>query len=551
MISYKNSLVVFSLAFLCFSCKENNKNKFEELNSLMETNPSKGLVEVYKRINDKKYSNKHDKKQLELLKFKGEDKCGIIHTSEDSINELLQYFEKKGSIGERIETHYYMGSTYRDKHNYPLAITYYNKAIKIGETNTLCKTDSMVLANVYSQLSGLNDLINNQSLALEQTKHALDIRKRIGIDDVASYQDVANSYYRNGIIDSAEYYYKQCLLKIVCDNSIKENINYIGDQLQFFSNINNEKLAKLSFEQIKSISQDSIPSLVMAKISQYYLHIDFDIDSCIYYSELAFEQEKDYAEKAINAKNLSMYYAYKDDYETSVNYSCKYYLLEDSAKILLKKAETATAQNLFQAQEIDRMRNELASEQAKKNEYIAYGMTAGMTMLTLLCISYYIQNKRKLKYLENIEKLEADKEEIEIKHNTLTEIVEADNKLRAESAKDVSSVLAHLNEIEYDQKAILSEDMWEDVFLAVDKIHPNLRNHILSYYKDIDNKDLILIYLTVIGLKQANAARLFKNARSVVNRKYIRLNTRLGASLNDMLQEYKEKYEENAKDISV
>ena len=83
------------------------------------------------------------------------------------------------------------------------------------------------------------------------------------------------------------------------------------------------------------------------------------------------------------------------------------------------------------------------------------------------------------------------------------------------------------------------------MFIAVDKLYPNLRKNILSHYKDIDNKDLILIYLTALGFNQSDTARLFKNARSVTNRKFLRLNTRLGIPLSELLKEYEDKFKES------
>ncbi|MCR5312747.1 MAG: hypothetical protein K6E54_03720, partial [Bacteroidaceae bacterium] len=258
----------------------------------------------------------------------------------------------------------------------------------------------------------------------------------------------------------------------------------------------------------------------------------------------AFDKETYASVKYIYAERLSKIYAQKGDYKTAFDYALQYYSIEDSAKKKAKISETISAQHSFQAQMLERTRNELQEEQSKKREYIAYGIAAITTLLSIFSIFFYFKGKKEKKYLADIEELEAAKSEIEEKHQTLIEIVEADNRLRAESAKDVTSIVARLKAISYDPKECLTEDMWEDVFLAVDKLHPNLRSHILSYYKSIDNKDLILIYLTVLGMNQSDAARLFNNARSVVNRKFLRLNDRLGAPLANVIQEYKDKYEE-------
>jgi len=511
----------------------------------METNPKKGLEDVLLMIDKNKDNDEYKNMKLALLKYKGEDKCNIIHSSDSTIKTIYDYFEKNGNAGDKMEANYYMGRTYRDMHNFPLAITYFNKGIEIGESSQITKTDSMVLANIYSQISDLSRIIVDNDNSVRQAAHALEIRKKLGIDDIASYADLAYVYTFANNTDSAMQLHKECALKIACQQNLKEYMGYIAKELNFFSCYNESKMAEWTLNLAKSFNPDSIPSFLVFSISTYYIHIDYNEDSCLYYAKKAFERETDAKLKTSEAQRISLIYANRKDYETAFDYAIKYYMLEDSANNIDKIDETVSAQNMYQSQLLDKTRNELQEEQLRKNEYIAYGTAACMTMLSILGFSLYIQSKRKNKFIADIEKLEADKEEIEQKHHTLTEIVEADNKLRAESAKDVSSVLANLNAIEYNQKEILTEDMWEDVFLAVDKVHPNLRNHILSYYRDIDNKDLILIYLTVLGLKQANAARLFKNAKSVVNRKYLRLNTRLGSSLNDVLQEYKDKYRDN------
>jgi hypothetical protein len=318
----------------------------------------------------------------------------------------------------------------------------------------------------------------------------------------------------------------------------------IAEELDFFSVNDQPQMAKWTLNMAKTIHQDSISPFLAFTISSYYGFVEYNEDSCLYYAQKAFDKETNPKDKADYAQRISTIYAIRKDYKTAFNYAYRYYLLEDSAKNIDRIDATISAQHSFQAQMLERTRNELQEEKSKKREYIAYGITALMTLLSFFLVSLYLHGKKEKKYLADIEELEAAKSEIEEKHHNLAEIVEADNRLRAENAKDVTSIVARLKAISYDPKECLTEDMWEDVFLAVDKLHPNLRSHILSYYKSIDNKDLILIYLTVLGMNQSDAARLFNNARSVVNRKFLRLNDRLGAPLANVIQEYKDKYEE-------
>ena len=529
-------LILCVLLFV--SCSQEHKDDYSELNKFIELNPNAGLDSVNTLIKEYKGSDEYTKMKLSLLKYKCEDKCYVLHSSDSTIKSLYEYFETQGTIGDRMETNYYLGSTYRDMHNYPLAITYYNEAVKIGENNPISYTDSMLLANVYSQLSWMNEKASNRSISLDQAKRALHIRQKLSIDDIASYQDVANAYYENNNIDSASTYYIQCAMRIAYENSARDNVKHISEHLQFFSKTMNKKLAKISLEQLQNISVDSLSPHILSCIAVYYSKIDINLDSCIYYCEFAFKKGKDYREKAWNARGLSTYYAKKEDYKKSQEYASYHYLYEDSANEQDLAEETLAAQNQFKTQELDNMKNTLQTEIARRKEYIAYIATATMTILAILSFILYLQTKKNNKYLTEIEKIESEKTKIAEEHNTLTEIVNADKKLRAESAKDIASVMAHINAIANDTKATLTEDLWEDIFLAVDRLHPDFRKHILTYYPAIENKELIIIYLVMLGQKPADVARLFNNARSVVNRKFHRIDDKLGATISEVIEAY-------------
>lgn len=327
-------------------------------------------------------------------------------------------------------------------------------------------------------------------------------------------------------------------MKIACESSIKKNAEYVSEHMHFFTNIKNRSLAKMSLEQLQSVNIDSLPSYILMRIAFYYATAEYNLDSCIHYYESSLKKETKYRNKAKIVRALSLYYAKKEDYKKSQEYAFQHFLYEDSANEQDLAEETIAAQNQFKTQELDNMKNTLQTEIARRKEYIAYIATATMTILAILSFILYLQTKKNNKYLTEIEKIESEKTKIAEEHNTLTEIVNADKKLRAESAKDIASVMAHINAIANDTKATLTEDLWEDIFLAVDRLHPDFRKHILTYYPAIENKELIIIYLVMLGQKQADVARLFNNARSVVNRKFHRIDEKLGATISEVIEAY-------------
>ena len=126
-MTYKTSQIfIFICILICTSCSKTRKEDYSDLNILLEFNPQKGLDTVTSIINNYNGNDEYHKMKLSLLKYKGEDKCYVLHYSDSIIKDLYDYFDKEGTVGDKMEVNYYMGSTYRDMHNYPLAISYYN-----------------------------------------------------------------------------------------------------------------------------------------------------------------------------------------------------------------------------------------------------------------------------------------------------------------------------------------------------------------------------------------------------------------------------------------
>lgn len=522
------------------SCLQKHDNKIEMLDSIMSVNPQKGLELTSKILAESKKFSEKDLAKLTLLQYKGEDKCGITHNSDSLIVRIYNYLSIEGTLSEKLEVNYYMGRTYHSLKNYPQAVFYYNSAIDVACEGELSHGDSVVLSNVYSQLCEVNMNLGNNSMAHACIMKSLYIQKALNIDKLRIYQDVADSYYRNlGNIDSASYYYKECAVKIACENSIKENELYIASHLEFFSETGNQKMAKWTFMLLNGVSNDSLMYHSLTSKACYYTYIDRKVDSIIFFDRKAYELCNDIRDKSIDARNLFMDFNYLvHNNDSALKYASLFIMLTDSADNIELTEEMASAQSLRHAQELEYMRIKVHESKMRLNEIISYGVAIVMFMIIIMIASFNIYKRHQRKYQEDYEKLKANKEEVEVEHHRLEKIMAADNKLRSESAKDVSSVVMRLNSIAYSPREILTEELWDDVFLAVDKIYPDFRKYILSYYSTIENKDLILVYLVVLGMKQADVARLFKNSRSVVNRKFHRLEGKLGTGISDVVEKY-------------
>ena len=533
-----DSLFFFLIPFILLSCDNRDDRYYSELNEKAETNPREVLS-----LLDEKQNNIEDmpydvRMRFSLLRYKVEDKCYVEHNSDSIINILYDYFSECGSIGEKMEVNYYMGSTYRDMKNYPLAVTYYFKAADIGENNVLATVESMTLANVYSQLSQMNGNMGKYSESLDYVIRALRIRQNFGVDDFQSYQDVANSYLLCGQNDSASCYYERGRSMMTDDGEVYNISQFLGDYLNFQLLSENKAKARETLDMLYGMCVDSLSSYVLSKMANYYTFFDVSIDSFEYFTLKSYEKETDMRMKSECAKRLFVLYNIRKDEKKAADYAFRHFDYEDSALVIEKINDTKLASSFHQSQQLSSMRKKINDDRIEKIEYTFFSLFV-FALLTIIVFTVLMVHMRsKIVTARRMDNLKTAKDRMEKRHLKIMKVMEADTKLRIDVGEDLSPVLRKLHQISRSYTEVLIEDTWAEVFHAIDTSHPNFRGYVLSYNEHMENKDLIIIYLAFLGIKQADMARLFKNARSVINRRIHRLEFMLGIDVYEMIDRY-------------
>ena len=157
------------------SCTDNKNEVLEELDELIYKDPTQALAIADSLTLQFVNANRHDRALLALLKYKAEDKCYIPHTSDSTIVAIHNYFEHHGSIHEKMETYYYMGRTYKDLGDNPLAISWFNQALSFAESTSLTRKDSLTLPFIHSQLAGIYDDIGLHQEPYKHIKKSFEI----------------------------------------------------------------------------------------------------------------------------------------------------------------------------------------------------------------------------------------------------------------------------------------------------------------------------------------------------------------------------------------
>ena len=94
------------------------------------------------------------KMRYELLRHKAMNKACITFTSDSVMKKVVDYYDHHGSANERMLANYVLGCVYRDLHEAPMALEYYNKATEQADT-TAADCDYGTLYRVYSQMGFL------------------------------------------------------------------------------------------------------------------------------------------------------------------------------------------------------------------------------------------------------------------------------------------------------------------------------------------------------------------------------------------------------------
>ncbi|MBR3916604.1 MAG: hypothetical protein IKJ49_05630, partial [Bacteroidaceae bacterium] len=76
--------------------------------------------------------SEYARNKMLLLDIRLHDKAFIAHTNDSTIKAVCRFFENQGSARDKQEAYYYMGSVYRDLNDYPNAVTYFLKSIKLA-----------------------------------------------------------------------------------------------------------------------------------------------------------------------------------------------------------------------------------------------------------------------------------------------------------------------------------------------------------------------------------------------------------------------------------
>ena len=484
------------------------------------------------------------KMRYELLRHKAMNKACITFTSDSVMKEVVDYYDNYGSANERMLANYVLGCVYRDMHETPMALEYYNKATEQADT-TAADCDYGTLYRVYSQMGFLfskqylpYQLLDAFGKAVKYAYLAKDT-----LNAIINYQNRENAYSYLGNKDSviainlhAATMFKQIGNNYAAAIAFGCNYNYYVEKEDTLNALKTFKAYFSTGYEGNSEYEDS-KAYVLCQKGTYYM-FTAQLDSAYNNLQQSLRLCKSYSIKAATTKALAQYYAKVNQPAMAMKYALQSSEYNDSDLIEARKTQLQQVQAMY-----DYSRNQevakRAEQKAKRSMQMNYMIVLACIMLFLLLSYIYrkqlaLKKKKiavsKLLYEDSLLKLKRLQDEkaklVSENDNKLAQIItekeKTINKLKAEindiqekyslsSMSDVelalmdSSIYKKIKFIEVHPKKNMSEEDWKELADTVEKAIPNFIPRLKNKLSDKDYQICLLIRL---GFSTSLIARL-------------------------------------------
>ena len=543
--------VIFLLLIIMLlaSCAGNRKydDLMKRADSIMNVNDDSAKVAIRMLDGVKSQLPEFTKKQrmrYELLRHKAMNKACITFTSDSVMKEVVDYYDHHGSANERMLANYVLGCVYRDMHEAPMALEYYNKATEQADT-TAADCDYGTLYRVYSQMGFLfskqylpYQLLDAFGKAVKYAYLAKDT-----LNAIINYQNRENAYSYLGNKDSviainlhAATMFKQIGNNYAAAIAFGCNYNYYVEKEDTLNALKTFKAYFSTGYEGNSEYEDS-KAYVLCQKGTYYM-FTAQLDSAYNNLQQSLRLCKSYSIKAATTKALAQYYAKVNQPAMAMKYALQSSEYNDSDLIEARKTQLQQVQAMY-----DYSRNQevakRAEQKAKRSMQMNYMIVLACIMLFLLLSYIYrkqlaLKKKKiavsKLLYEDSLLKLKRLQDEkaklVSENDNKLVQIItekeKTINKLKAEindiqekyslsSMSDVelalmdSSIYKKIKFIEVHPKKNMSEEDWKELADTVEKAIPNFIPRLKNKLSDKDYQICLLIRL---GFSTSLIARL-------------------------------------------
>ena len=511
--------VIFLLfiIMLLASCAGNRKydDLMQRADSIMNVNDDSAKVAI--RMLDGVKSQlpeftQAQKMRYELLRHKAMNKACITFTSDSVMKEVVDCYEDHGSANQRMLANYVLGCVYRDMHEVPLALEYYNKATEQADT-TAADCDYGTLYRVYSQMGFLfsKQYLPYQLLDAFGKAEKYAYLAKDTLNAIINYQNKGDAYDYLGKKDSV------VAINLRSANMFKrigDNYNAaiaLGCNYSYYIDKGDSVNARKAFESYTSTGYEGnsnygdAKAFLLCEKGRYYMFVS-RLDSAFSCLNQSLKLSKSYSNKAAATKVLAQYYARVNKPVLAMKYALKSSEYNDSDLLAVRESQLQQIQAMYnygRNQEIARK----AELKAERITMLVYVLIAGGVVIFLLLTYLYLKQLKKKKekilvtkhlYDDSLLKLRQKQEELELlrtvndrkiadvikeKEQTINKLEDDLKDIREKysnsSLSDVdillkeSSIYKRIKYLELHPKEIMRENDWIELEETIEQLIPS------------------------------------------------------------------------------
>ena len=484
------------------------------------------------------------KMRYELLRHKAMNKACITFTSDSVMKEVVDYYDHHGSANERMLANYVLGCVYRDMHEAPMALEYYNKATEQADT-IAADCDYGTLYRVYSQMGFLfsKQYLPYQLLDAFGKAEKYAYLAKDTLNAIINYQNKGDAYDYLGKKDSV------VAINLRSANMFKrigDNYNAaiaLGCNYSYYIEKQDSVNAKKAFEAYFStgyegnLEYEDSKAYVLCQKGIYYMFTG-QLDSACYILQQSLKFCKSFSNKAATTKALAHYYAKVNQPSLAMKYALQSSEYNDSSLMEARKNQLQQMQAMYdygRNQEIARMAEQKATRSTQMNYMVVFACVILLLFLSYIYRKQLVLKKKriavsKLLYEDSLLKLKRLQDEkaklvaendnklfqvIMEKENTIdklkAEISDIQDKYSLTSVSNVeltlmdSSICKKIKFIEVHPRKKMSDEDWKELADTVEKTIPNFIPRLKNKLNDKDYQICLLIRL---GFTTSLIARL-------------------------------------------
>lgn len=201
-------IVIITVLFLLVSCGGNRfvDSKMASADSLMDVcqdSAQTALAMLDSLKAQKPDMSKAQQMHYDLIYAKAMNKSFVDFTTDSVMKRVVAYYDKHGSVNERMLAYYLLGCVHRDLQDAPASLDNYNKAVELADT-TSASCDYALLARIHGAMLVLYNMESSLLMSIKEAKLAAKYAwmAKDTLAAVVAYRNQVGGYYDLGNSDS-------------------------------------------------------------------------------------------------------------------------------------------------------------------------------------------------------------------------------------------------------------------------------------------------------------------------------------------------------------